>query len=209
METFITKNLCFSYPERNEKALSDISVKINKGEFVTVCGSSGSGKSTFLKLFKPVVAPFGTKEGEIIFEGKNIDNIPDRILVENIGYVLQNPSAQIITDKVWHEVAFGLESLAINDVEIRKRVLDIADFFGIQHLLDKKTNELSGGEKQIVNLASVMVMNPKVLLLDEPTSQLDKDIADTFLSAVKKVNNELSVTVIITEHRLDSVLPIS
>ncbi|MDP4134195.1 MAG: ATP-binding cassette domain-containing protein, partial [Bacillota bacterium] len=125
------------------------------------------------------------------------------------GYVLQNPSAQIITDKVWHEFAFGLESLAVNDVEIRKRVLDIADFFGIQHLLDKKTNELSGGEKQIVNLASVMVMNPKVLLLDEPTSQLDKDIADTFLSAVKKINNELSVTVIITEHRLDSVLPIS
>lgn len=209
METFKVSNLTFRYPETNIDVLKDISFSVNKGDFITLCGHSGCGKSTLLRHLKPVLAPEGIKRGSIIFDGKDINELEQREQSSKIGYVLQSPENQIVTDKVWHELAFGLESLGYDNQTIRKRVAETASFFGIQNWFDKSTTELSGGQKQMLNLASIMAMQPEVLILDEPTSQLDPIGAADFLSCICKINRELGTTVIITEHRLDEILPVS
>ncbi|MCH5296474.1 MAG: ATP-binding cassette domain-containing protein [Ruminococcus sp.] len=209
METFKVSNLTFRYPETNIDVLKNISFSVNKGEFITLCGHSGCGKSTLLRHLKPVLAPEGIKRGIIIFDGKDINELEQREQSSKIGYVLQSPENQIVTDKVWHELAFGLESLGYDNQTIRKRVAETASFFGIQNWFDKSTTELSGGQKQMLNLASIMAMQPEVLILDEPTSQLDPIAAADFLSCICKINRELGTTVIITEHRLDEILPVS
>lgn len=209
METFKVSNLTFRYPETGVEVLKNINFKINKGDFVTLCGASGCGKSTLLRSLKPILAPVGVKSGEIFFNGKNILELSQREQSEKIGFVLQSPENQIVTDKVWHELAFGLESLGFDNQIIRKRVAETASFFGIQNWFEKSVDEISGGQKQILNLASVMAMQPEVLILDEPTSQLDPIAASEFLTSISRINRELGVTVIITEHRLDEILPIS
>jgi len=209
LETFSIKNLTFTYPGKQRPALNDVSFDINIGEFVAICGQSGSGKSTLLRNLKPILAPHGTKTGEILFYGKNIDELDQKTQAARIGYVLQNPDSQIVTDKVWHELAFGLESLGMDTKTIRLRVAEMASFFGIQTWFHKDVNHLSGGQKQLLNLASVMAMQPDVLILDEPTSQLDPIAAGDFLETVKKINRELGTTVIITEHRLEDVVPMA
>ena len=209
METFSIKNLTFTYPGKIKPALNDVSFDINIGEFVAICGQSGSGKSTLLRNLKPILAPHGSKLGEILFYGKNIDELDQETQAARIGYVLQNPDSQIVTDKVWHELAFGLESLGMDTKTIRLRVAEMASFFGIQTWFHKDVNHLSGGQKQLLNLASVMAMQPDVLILDEPTSQLDPIAAGDFLETVKKINRELGTTVIITEHRLEDVIPMA
>jgi len=209
LETFSIKNLTFKYPGKQRPALNDVSFDINIGEFVAICGQSGSGKSTLLRNLKPILAPHGTKTGEILFYGKNIDELDQKTQAARIGYVLQNPDSQIVTDKVWHELAFGLESLGMDTKTIRLRVAEMASFFGIQTWFHKDVNHLSGGQKQLLNLASVMAMQPDVLILDEPTSQLDPIAAGDFLETVKKINRELGTTVIITEHRLEDVVPMA
>ena len=209
METFSIKNLTFTYPGKARPALNDVSFDINIGEFVAICGQSGSGKSTLLRNLKPILAPHGSKIGEILFYGKNIDELDQETQAARIGYVLQNPDSQIVTDKVWHELAFGLESLGMDTKTIRLRVAEMASFFGIQTWFHKDVNHLSGGQKQLLNLASVMAMQPDVLILDEPTSQLDPIAAGDFLETVKKINRELGTTVIITEHRLEDVVPMA
>ena len=186
-------------------ALSDINLNIEQGEYVTVCGRSGSGKTTLLKHLKSVLAPHGKLEGEILFEGKNLKDTDLRTQSSRIGYVMQNPDNQIVTDKVWHELAFGLESLGTDQKTIRLRVAEMASYFGIQGWFHKNVNELSGGQKQLLNLASIMAMQPSVLILDEPTSQLDPIAASDFLNTVKKINRELRTTIIITEHRLEDI----
>ena len=207
MEIFTIKNLDFSYPNSNSKALSGINLNIEKGEFITLCGPSGCGKSTLLKHLKSTLSPHGTKEGEILFEGVNLNLVDFRTESQKIGFVQQSPDNQIVTDKVWHELAFGLESLGYDTLEIRGRVAEMASFFGIQNWFYKNVTDLSGGQKQLLNLASIMVMNPSVLILDEPTSQLDPIAASDFLAAVGKINRELGTTIIITEHRLEEVFP--
>ena len=174
-----------------------------------ICGQSGSGKSTLLRNLKPILAPHGKKSGSILFCGKDLDLLDQQMQAARIGYVLQNPDSQIVTDKVWHELAFGLESLGIDTKTIRLRVAEMASFFGIQTWFHKDVNHLSGGQKQLLNLASVMAMQPDVLILDEPTSQLDPIAAGDFLETVKKINRELGTTVIITEHRLEDVVPMA
>ena len=174
-----------------------------------ICGQSGSGKSTLLRNLKPILAPHGKKSGSILFCGKHLDLLDQQMQAARIGYVLQNPDSQIVTDKVWHELAFGLESLGIDTKTIRLRVAEMASFFGIQTWFHKDVNHLSGGQKQLLNLASVMAMQPDVLILDEPTSQLDPIAAGDFLETVKKINRELGTTVIITEHRLEDVVPMA
>ena len=209
METFSVRNLTFKYPGKVRPALSDISFNVNPGEFIVICGQSGSGKSTLLRNLKPVLAPHGEKTGEILFCGRNIDTLDQEIQASGIGYVLQNPDSQIVTDKVWHELAFGLESLGMDTKTIRLRVAEMASFFGIQTWFHKDVNHLSGGQKQLLNLASVMAMQPDVLILDEPTSQLDPIAAGDFLETVRKINRELGTTVILTEHRLEDVIPMA
>ena len=206
MAQFEIKNLTFTYPTaKNHPALSDINLNIEQGEYVTVCGRSGSGKTTLLKHLKSVLAPHGKLEGEILFEGKNLKDTDLRTQSSRIGYVMQNPDNQIVTDKVWHELAFGLESLGTDQKTIRLRVAEMASYFGIQGWFHKNVNELSGGQKQLLNLASIMAMQPSVLILDEPTSQLDPIAASDFLNTVKKINRELRTTIIITEHRLEDI----
>lgn len=209
MEQYKIENLSFRYPSRGENALKNINLSVNCGEFVTLCGKSGCGKTTLLRLLKTALSPVGEKTGEIYFCGKPLDTADARQQAEKIGFVMQNPDNQIVTDKVWHELAFGLESLGFSTPEIRVRVSEMASFFGIESLFYKNVVELSGGQKQLLNLASVMALQPGVLILDEPTSQLDPIAADEFLATLEKINRELGTTVILSEHRLEDAFRIS
>lgn len=203
MELFAIKHLNFAYPEQAKNAISDFSLSVRPGEFLVVCGPSGCGKSTLLRQLKTVLAPHGRRSGQILFDGKNLDELSQREQTEKIGFVQQSPENQIVTDKVWHELAFGLESLGYDTPTIRRRVAEMASFFGIQTWFYKSVTELSGGQKQLLNLASAMVLQPKVLILDEPTSQLDPIAASDFLATLGKINRELGTTIILTEHRLE------
>ena len=209
MEAVTVKNLSFRYPETGVDVLKSIDFSIKGGEFVTLCGLSGSGKSTLLRQLKPALAPHGVKQGDILINGKPIAEMTLREQSETIGFVQQNPDTQIVTDKVWHELAFGLESLGLPTEIIRRRVAETASFFGIQQYFERDVSQLSGGQKQLLNLASVMAMQPSLLLLDEPTAQLDPIAAADFLACLLKINREIGTTVIITEHRLEDILPIS
>ena len=209
METFTVRNLSFSYPESERKVLDGLNFAINEGEFVTLCGPSGCGKSTLLRQLKTVLAPHGVRSGSILFQGEELDTIGQERQSAAIGFVQQSPENQIVTDKVWHELAFGLESLGYDNQTIRSRVAEMASFFGIQTWFYKDTSRLSGGQKQLLNLASIMVMHPTVLILDEPTSQLDPIAASDFLTTVGRINREFGTTVILTEHRLEEVFPMS
>lgn len=210
MAQITVKNLSFFYPSLpNKKVLEHISLEIEEGQYIVFCGRSGSGKSTLLRHCKTVLTPAGTTKGEILFKGVPLEQTTLRAQSSQIGYVMQNPDSQIVTDKVWHELAFGLESLGFENQTIRRRVAEMASFFGIQNWFHKDVKDLSGGEKQLLNLASIMVMQPEVLILDEPTSQLDPVAASNFLSTLHKINLELGTTILISEHRLEEVLPCS
>ena len=206
MAHFEIKNLSFSYPTAGgRKALDDISLTIERGQYVTFCGRSGCGKTTILRQLKSALTPHGKRTGQILFDGTLIQDVGLREQSARIGYVMQDPDNQIVTDKVWHELAFGLESLGVDQKTIRLRVAEMASYFGIQGWFHKKVTELSGGQKQLLNLASIMAMQPDVLILDEPTSQLDPIAASDFLNTVRKINRELRTTVLITEHRLEDI----
>ncbi|MGN0628278.1 MAG: ABC transporter ATP-binding protein [Oscillospiraceae bacterium] len=205
MEEIKVSSYGFTYSTGEKPALRDISFSVNEGEFIVVCGPSGCGKSTLLRSLKPQLRPFGEISGRIELYGRDINEIPDAESAAEIGFVMQNPDAQIVTDKVWHELAFGLENLGTPTPIIRSRVAEMANYFGIHTWFRKKTAELSGGQKQLLNLASVMLMQPKLLILDEPSSQLDPIAAREFLENVRKINLELGTTVIITEHNLEDV----
>lgn len=207
MNCIEVKNFSFQYPKESHAALYQVSMEVEEGSFVVLCGKSGCGKSTLLRQFKSVLASHGEKKGEILYGGRNLEDVDLRTQSAEIGYVLQNPDNQIVTDKVWHELAFGLESLGYDTPTIRLRVAEMASYFGIHSWFLKNVSELSGGQKQLLNLASVMAMHPKLLILDEPTSQLDPIAASDFLETVRKINRDIGTTVILTEHRLEDVIP--
>ncbi len=207
MASFKIKNLNFYYPTSSDTpSLKNVNLDIEEGSYITVCGRSGSGKTTLLKHLKTVLTPHGKRSGEILFDGRPLETVGLREQSSRIGFVMQNPDSQIVTDKVWHELAFGLESLGMEKKAIRLRVAEMASYFGIQDWFHKDVSELSGGQKQLLNLASVMAMQPDVLILDEPTSQLDPIAASDFLNTVKKINLELRTTIVINEHRLEDIL---
>ena len=201
------RDFSFSYPESGKKTLKHINMAIQEGSLNVLCGKSGCGKSTLLRQLKSVLALHGESSGEILYNGIPLGEVDMRTQSQEIGYVLQNPENQIVTDKVWHELAFGLESLGYDTPTIRLRVAEMASYFGIHRWFYRNVSELSGGQKQLLNLASVMAMHPKVLILDEPTSQLDPIAASDFLETVKKINRDIGTTVILTEHRLQDVIP--
>lgn len=209
MEILRVDNLEFSYPNKSKKALDKINFTVEEGDFVLICGESGCGKSTLLRHLKPELSPYGKKSGDIYYYNKNINEYLQIETASQIGYVLQNPDAQLVTDKVWHELAFGLENLGLDTQTIRIRVAEMASFFGIQKWFRKDVSELSGGQKQLLNLASIMVMQPKILILDEPTSQLDPIASKDFIDTLVRINKELSTTIIITEHNLEEIFSIA
>ena len=209
MELYQVKNVSFTYPGRTGKALDNVSLSVSKGEFLCICGKSGCGKTTLLRLLKPAIAPHGDVHGEVLYDGTPAKTLDDYRQASEIGFVMQSPDNQIVCDKVWHELAFGLESLGCRTDEIRTRVFEMASFFGIENWFHKKVSELSGGQKQILSLASVMVMRPCAVLLDEPTSQLDPIAASEFFKMLEKINRELGTAVILSEHRLEEVFPIA
>lgn len=209
MELLAIKDMSFRYAGSDSAAISGVSFSVERGDFLAVCGATGSGKSTLLRLIKRELAPRGKAEGEILFCGKPLCELDDRKAAQKIGYVAQRPEEQIVTDRVWHELAFGLENLGLPTGVIRRRVAETACFFGIEEWFDKSTDELSGGQKQLLSLASVMVMQPELLLLDEPTARLDPIAAGDFINAVERLNRELSLTVIMISHCLEDVLPVA
>ncbi len=208
MEILTVKNLSFTYPNMAAPTLKDISFSVQEGEFLLVAGATGCGKSTLLRLLKKELAPLGALSGELSFMEKPMASLSEEESASAVGYVLQRPEQQIVTDKVWHELAFGPENLGVPQNIIRRRVAEISSYFGIEDWFEKDVSSLSGGQKQLLSLASVMVMEPKILLLDEPTSQLDPIAAAEFIATVSKLHRELSMTVIMIEHRFEEVLPV-
>ena len=209
MALFTVENLTFSYPGQTARAIDSLSLTVPEGAFLVLCGPSGCGKSTLLRQLKPALAPHGTRQGRILFRDTPLDQVDQRTLAARIGFVQQSPENQIVTDKVWHELAFGLESLGVDTPTIRRRVAEMAAFFGIEDWFYRDVSQLSGGQKQLLNLASVMAMQPDVLILDEPTSQLDPIAASDFLAVLGKINRELGTAVVLTEHRLEEAFPLA
>ena len=205
-------NFSFAYmnsdgTESQVKSLDNINLEIDYGDFVLLCGPSGCGKTTLLTNLKKELMPAGRRAGEIRFNGTEIQNLDDISSACDIGYLFQNPDSQIVTDTVIQEIAFPLENIGLPTEEIRNRISEIVAFFGINDILHKNVNELSGGQKQLVNLCSLLVLRPQVLLLDEPMSQLDPIASYEFLSIVRRLNEEFSITVIMSEHKADSIFP--
>ncbi len=209
MAVIQVKDLSFTYPTQKEPALRRVSFDVDEARFIVLCGRSGCGKSTLLRHLKKNMMPFGVMDGQVIYDGSPLKELDDRRSAAEIGFVQQNPDNQLVTDKVWHELAFGLESLGLDNQTIKRRVAEMASYFDIQTWFRQDVANLSGGQKQLLNLASVMAMQPKVLILDEPTSQLDPIAASEFLRTVYKINRDLGVTVIISEHRLEELIPMA
>lgn len=206
------KDFSFSYlnsdgSESQTKSLDSINLEIDYGDFVLLCGPSGCGKTTLLTNLKKELMPAGRRSGEIKFNGTRIQDLDDLSSACDIGYLFQNPDSQIVTDTVIQEIAFPLENIGLPTEEIRNRISEIIAFFGINDILHKNVNELSGGQKQLVNLCSLLVLRPEVLLLDEPMSQLDPIASYEFLSIVRRLNEEFSITVVMSEHKADSIFP--
>lgn len=203
------QNLTFSYPGASVPTLQGIDLRVERGEFVVICGRSGCGKSTLIRQFKTVLAPHGTRSGQVCYQGTPLDQVDLRTQAGEIGYVMQNPQQQLVTDKVWHEMAFGMENLGLELEDMRLRMAEMASQFSLQAWFDRKVDELSGGEQQLLNLASVLAMHPEVLVLDEPTAQLDPIAAAEFLHTIHRLNQQLGLTVVLVEHRLDEVFPMA
>lgn len=208
MEILAVEGLSFRYPTCTDSAVSDVSFRLESGDFAVLCGATGCGKSTLLRMLKRELTPVGDISGEVRFCGQPLSELSERGSAADIGFVMQSPEQQIVTDKVWHELAFGLENLGVPKNDIARRVAEMASFFGIGPWYGKNTAELSGGQKQLLNLAAVLVMQPKLLVLDEPTAQLDPIAAADFIATLKRLNQELGLTIIMAEHRLEDVIPV-
>lgn len=206
MDGIRVENLTFHYEGQEKPLLENCSFSIQQGEFAVICGSSGCGKTTLLRLLKNQLELAGKYSGTIQYYKSGVEQ---QYLSSNIGYVMQDVDAQIVTDEVWHELAFGLENMGLPSNVIRLKVAEMAHYFDMESLFHKPTFELSGGQKQLMNLASVLVMEPDILLLDEPTAQLDPVMAEKFMETVRKLNEQLGITVVMVEHDLEHVLPVA
>ena len=199
----------FKYPGEDKKALDNINLAVEEGEFILICGPSGSGKSTLLQQLKKEIAPEGIRSGRLLYNNKDIIDLDDFAQASDIGIVFQEPDAQIVTDKVINELAFSMENLGYSLDTMGRRMGEIVQFFAMEDKLYEDIHNLSGGQKQILNLASILLLQPKVLLLDEPTSQLDPISSRDFIQMIESLNKDYSISIILSEHRLDDVFPIA
>lgn len=209
MEIISVNKVSFKYPDQTEKVLDQVSLSVKEGEFAVICGPSGCGKTTLLRLLKKELSPVGSKTGEIIYNGQSLEDWDERTLIEQIGLVMQDPDNQIVMDEVMQEIVFALENLGYSNFEMRKRVAELVHFFGIEGLLRKKPSELSGGQKQMINLLSVLLLKPRILLLDEPTSQLDPIATRELIMMLDRLNKEMGLTIIIIEHQLEELFAVA
>lgn len=196
MKLLSVSDLTFTYPGMTEPTLKDLNFDLSEGDFVVLCGQTGSGKSTFLRMLKEELRPLGEMKGSITY-------LKDGIVT---GFVTQDPHEQVVTDKVWHELVFGMENYGYSQERMASRAAEMAEYFGIDDWYEKNVNELSGGQLQILNLASVMVTDPDILILDEPAAQLDPVSTSAFFTALRKLNRDFAVTIIIAEHRLEELI---
>ncbi|MDB4865863.1 MAG: ATP-binding cassette protein [Cohnella sp.] len=202
-------NLTFHYPDAAAPALTDLTLSVQGGEFVVLSGPSGSGKSTLLRLLKREVSPGGRLSGSILLDERQLEAWPAREAASAVGLVMQHPDNQLVVDTVEHELAFGMENFGFDRSAMRRRMAELAGFFGLEPLMSRRTDELSGGQKQMVNLASVLMLQPRLLLLDEPLAQLDPLAARELLGMIKRLNDEWGMTVLMSEHRIDDILPLA
>lgn len=207
MEILDVENLSFRYAGSDRGALDSVGFSVSEGEFVLVCGATGSGKSTLFSLIKSSVAPSGEKSGSILFKNTPIEELDGKSAAFSIGYVMQYPEAQIVTDTVRHEISFALSNMGPDPARLEKTVAETAGCFGFSDIMGKRVCELSGGQKQLLCLASVMAGDPELLIVDEPTARLDPIAATAFIDTLVRLNRENGVTVILSEHRLDRLLP--
>lgn len=205
MDLLRMENVGFRYEGSSSPVLKDISFEVKRGDFLVVIGASGSGKSTLLRLLKRELVTNGEIKGKVYFEDQSINKLSDHESASKIGYVMQDPDAQIVTDKVWSELAFGLENIGVPRDVIRSRIGEMANYFGIHNWYQKDVADLSGGQKQLLNLASILVMQPEIVVLDEPTAQLDPIASLDFLRTLQRINTELNTTIIMAEHYLEEV----
>ncbi|KYD10192.1 hypothetical protein B4102_0376 [Heyndrickxia sporothermodurans] len=203
------KNISFHYPEERRPALDNVSFYVNEGDFIVLCGASGSGKSTLLRLLKKEVSPHGSVSGDIYYNDQPIFQLDSEVAARELGMVFQDPENQLVMDQVMEELIFGMENIGFSTEYMRKKVAEMVHFFGLDDLLEKKTYELSGGQKQLVNLASILLLEPRILLLDEPTAQLDPVAAKEFIGMLHRMNEEFGITVIIAEHRLEELFALA
>lgn len=201
MPAIEVRSLSFAYPDADAAVLEGLDWSVPQGAFALLVGGTGSGKSTLLSLLKPEIAPAGERTGELLVLGENVADMDVRASAERVGYVFQDPENQIVCETVWHEMAFGLENLGLARDEMRRRVAETSYFFGLEDWLHRDTDTLSGGRKQLLSLAAVLTLRPRVLLLDEPTSQLDPVAEKNFLHALFRVNRELGCTVVVATHQ--------
>lgn len=201
MPAIEVRSLSFAYPGADVAVLEGLDWSVPQGAFALLVGGTGSGKSTLLSLLKPEIAPAGERAGELLVLGENVADMDVRASAERVGYVFQDPENQIVCETVWHEMAFGLENLGASRDEMRRRVAETSYFFGLEDWLHRDTDTLSGGRKQLLSLAAVLALRPRVLLLDEPTSQLDPVAEKIFLHALFRVNRELGCTVVVATHQ--------
>jgi len=198
-------NVSFQYSDASNRAINQFSLTIEEGEFIVLAGPSGCGKTTLLKLLKKELTPVGILSGRIRYNDRPLEWLEEATSSQEIGYVFQNPENQIVMEDVLSELVFGMENMRVKPEEMRQRVAEMVHFFGLAHLLHCETHSLSGGQKQLLNLASVLLLKPKLLLLDEPTSQLDPVQAKEFLQFLKRLNEEFGLTIVLVEHRLEEL----
>lgn len=209
--TLITfNNFHFRYKKNKEYQLNNINLKIERNKFILLCGETGSGKTTLIRSMNGLIPQFypGYYKGTVIVNDKDNSETPIAELAKDVGIVFQNPENQLISMDVENEIAFGMENLGFPKEKMREKLKNITKTMEIEHLLDKAPFELSGGEVQRVAIASILVLEPKILILDEPLSSLDPYMAEKIIFLLKKIQIETNTTIIISEHRMDLILPV-
>lgn len=200
-----TKNLTYTYPSANRPSIKDVSIKVEKGDFVLITGPSGCGKTTLCRCFNGLIPHFyqGELTGEILVAGNDITKHQTHEMAKYVGLVFQNPENQLFALSIEKDVAFGLENLGFNREEMRKRVDWALNLTGIYDIRERSPHEVSGGQQQRVAIAAVLAMQPEIIVLDEPTSFLDPLSAEKIFEVIHDLNQRLGITVVLVEHRLD------